>query len=793
MSSIVNKIKETVIGNKDDQEFKGKVINVVNQIPYNCILDISNTNQSIIEKLKQLKLQKNPFNVYSEITPVHTPTEEADLNPISQVQKRRSTITALGRTNIWRLTQRRGHSAMYAAIDSLKKNHETLYIGSTGSIVTDENDPIEIDDINEEERESLRDLLRSKYDMVPIFINDKLSSGHYEGYSKQVLWPLMHYMMWSDNVDEVNYWKDYVKVNEIFAEEVLKHYKEGDIVWVHDYHLMLVPQIIRDRLPNALVGFFVHTPFPSSEIFRCLPHRKEILQGILGANLVGLQTYDYARHFTSCCTRILGYEYTLYGIVAHGSLIQIGIYPIGIDVERTRDHCHRPGVEPKAKAIRERYADKKLIIGRDKLDPVKGVLQKLEAFEIFLDSYPEWRDKAVLIQVTSPGVLDTPGLEKKANEIVARINSKYGSIEFTPANLFNQHIDRDEYYALLKVADIGLVTPVIDGMNTSSFEYVVAQEGRCSPLILSEFTGTARSMSTATIVNPWNFNEVARAIAECLSISEEEKKLKYQQLNDFVTSHTANFWASSLVKGLLDSQKNGCGATSLLDFKRAKVEYDNSRKRALVIDYDGALAPIHKNTEDAIPSEKTIKALKELCEDPQNIVWVVSGRTQEWLDYCLGHIPNLGLSAEHGCFIKDPESSTWLDMTGDLDLSWKDGVKEIFEYYTERTPGSLIEDRKCSIAWHYRKADPKFGAFQAMECQNHLEQNFVGKLPIECLMNRMNLEVRPSLVNKGTVLKRSVLHCSTIDFIICVGDSKTGDDMFRVLDKLQIGGPEINF
>lgn len=185
MSSIVNKIKETVIGNKGDQEFKGKVINVVNQIPYNCILDISNTNQSIIEKLKQLKIQKNPFNVYSEITPVHTPTEELDLNPISQVQKRRSTITALGQTNIWRLTQRRGHSAMYAAIDSLKKNHETLYIGSTGSIVTDENDPIEIDDINEEERESLRDLLRSKYDMVPIFINDKLSSGHYEGYSKQ--------------------------------------------------------------------------------------------------------------------------------------------------------------------------------------------------------------------------------------------------------------------------------------------------------------------------------------------------------------------------------------------------------------------------------------------------------------------------------------------------------------------------------------------------------------------------------------------------------------------------------
>lgn len=248
---------------------------------------------------------------------------------------------------------------------------------------------------------------------------------------------------------------------------------------------------------------------------------------MLGANLVGFQTYNYARHFASNCTRILGYEYTPSGILGNGILIQIGIYSIGIDVERTRYHCHRPGVAPKAKAMRERFAGKKIIIGRDKLDPVKGVLQKLEAFELFLNDYPEWREKVVLIQVTSPGVVDSPELENKAAEIVARINGKYGSLEFTPANFYNQHIDRDEYYALLEVADIGLVTPVIDGMNTSSFEFIVAQEEHHSPLILSEFTGTANSMSAAVIVNPWDFPEVARAIADCLEMSEEEKYMKY--------------------------------------------------------------------------------------------------------------------------------------------------------------------------------------------------------------------------------------------------------------------------
>lgn len=248
----------------------------------------------------------------------------------------------------------------------------------------------------------------------------------------------------------------------------------------------------------------------------------------MGANVVGFQTYNYGRHFASNCTRILGYEYTPSGIIGNGILIQIGVFPIGIDVERTLYHCHRPGVAPKVKAIRERYAGKKIIIGRDKLDPVKGVLQKLEAFELFLKDNPEWREKVVLIQVTSPGVLNSSELENKATEIVGRINAKYGSLEFTPANFFNQHIDRDEYYALLQVADIGLVTPVIDGMNTASFEYIVAQEKHHSPLILSEFAGTASSMGDAVIVNPWNFPEIARAIAECLSMSEEEKLSRYQ-------------------------------------------------------------------------------------------------------------------------------------------------------------------------------------------------------------------------------------------------------------------------
>lgn len=385
---------------------------------------------------------------------------------------------------------------------------------------------------------------------------------------------------------------------------------------------------VRWRLEPTLIDTYIYLL-----LLHHSTDRKEVLLGILGANVVAFQTYNYARHFASNCTRILGYEYTPSGILANGLLIQIEIYPIGIDVERTRYHCHRPGVAPKAKAIRERYAGKKIIIGRDKLDPVKGVLQKLEAFETFLTDFPAWRDRVVLIQVTSPGVLGATELENKVSEIVARINAKFGSLEFTPANLFNQHIDRDEYYALLEVADIGLVTPIIDGMNTASFEYVVAQEQHHSPLILSEFTGTANSMGAAVIVNPWNCKEVARAIEECLSMSEEEKTLKYKQLSQFVTSHTAAYWARSLVKGLLNSPKSNWGTTTPLDVSRVQAEYTDRRKRALFFDYDGTLVPICQNPEDAKPSQQVIDTLTKLCSDPNNVVWIVSGRSQ--VRHCL--------------------------------------------------------------------------------------------------------------------------------------------------------------
>ncbi|KAI8096964.1 glycosyltransferase family 20-domain-containing protein [Halteromyces radiatus] len=794
-------------------KISGKIISVVNHLPFQFSVPMTPEEKLAIRNRKEEihKRHQHPVhfkrdanylkhNYYQQEQQQQQQGEEEaneqqdkhELDaPISNLGRRASIAPNFGQSEIWNITPRPGHSAIYAGTDSLRKHYKTLMIGGTGQIkseLTDQEMPL--DEIRPEHRDGLSQLLKLRHGMIPIFLKNEQAFGHYEGYCKQVLWPLFHYVIWNGSIDESQYWDDYVAVNQAFAQTIADNYEPGDIVWIQDYHLLLVPQILRDLKPLARIGLFIHTPFPSSEMFRCLPHRREILDGILGSNLVGFQTYNYARHFASNCTRIMGYECSPLGVETRVDTVGLGTFPIGIDVERTRQNCHRPNVAPKVKAIREKYLGKYIIVGRDKLDPMKGVLQKLEAFEKFLYDYPEWQDKVVLIQVTSPGVIKSPKMEAKVAETVNRINTQFGSIEFTPVNHYHQHIDRDEFYALLISADVALVTPICDGMNTTSFEYVVAQEERHGPLILSEFTGTARSMGAALIVNPWDYSWVSSAINECLIMSDEDKAEKAKQLTNFVHTHTAGYWATRFINTLVNSPKSvSTYKTSKMDPKRLLIEYRNTRKALFFFDYDGTLTPIVDTPLDAKPSHQLIEALKNLCQESNNTVWVVSGRDQNTLEEWLGHIPQLGLSAEHGCFTRLPGSTKWINNIDRVDMAWKDDVREIFQYYSERTPGSFVEEKRGSLTWHYRMTEPpSFGEFQAKECQNHLENAIVPKLPVEILLGKKNIEIRPTVVNKGSAVKRALAQTSAAGFILCAGDDRTDEDMFKTLKKQVTSG-----
>ena len=413
------------------------------------------------------------------------------------------------------------------------------------------------------------------------------------------------------------------------------------------------------------------------------------MNGILGANIVGFQTYSYARHFISSCTRVLGVESTPKGIEYNGSQVSIEIFPIGIDVSRVESILNTQDVQNRVNTIRELYSGKKIIIGRDKLDQIKGVQHKLNAFEKFLETFPEWQDKVVLIQVTSPAEASSK-LETRVSELVSRINGQYGSLGFSPVHHYHRHIDPEEYYALLTVADVALITAVRDGMNTTSHEFVVCQKENFGPLILSEFTGTAGSLSAAIQVNPWDYVGVATAIHDALVMSRDEKQIKQVQLYEYVTTNSAHFWASSFIKELqlvssLPSQSN---PTPKLDIDLLTKQFRESRNRLLFLDYDGTLTPIRKTPNAAVPPARMLEAMKRLTPQDGTVVYVISGRDQAALDGWLGEIPNLGMSAEHGCFIKYAGTHEWINLSQEMDLSWKNDVLPIFEYYTERTPGT---------------------------------------------------------------------------------------------------------
>ncbi|KAF0420413.1 glycosyltransferase family 20-domain-containing protein [Gigaspora margarita] len=687
----------------------------------------------------------------------------------------------------WALKQRRGHSALYAGIHSLDKDWDSYYVGFVGQISDAEDKPIEQSCYTEELKKSVECFLLEKK-VVPVFLEDELHHGHYEGFCKTVLWPLFHYILWdtaTDGRQENHNWLQYCAVNQAFTDKIKEIYSPDSLIWIHDYHLLMVPRMLRNALPDAAIGLFIHAPFPSSEIFRCLPQRKEVLDGMLGANQIGFQTYSYARHFISNCTRILGYESTPSGVDARGSLVSVGPFPIGIDAERVEVQRKGPDVATKMAALKEMHAGKRIIVGRDKLDLVKGVIQKLHAFEKFLSEYPEWQNKVVLIQVTSPSFTESPKLERRVAELIAQINGTYGSLEYTPVHHLHSQIEQDEYFALLSIADIGLITSVRDGMNTTSLEYIMCQQENYGPLILSEFTGMAGSLGAAIMVNPWDYSGVAKAINDALIMSNEEKQNKHLQLYRHVTVHTAQFWAKSFIKELVQclTSSNQTNTTPSLDAQCLLTKYKQSKNRLLLFDYDGTLTPIVKTPSQAIPPPEMLEALQKLAEDPKNTVWIVSGRDQDVLEEWLGSIKKLGFSAEHGCFLKYPESDKWVNLTEDIDMSWKTDVDEIFTYFTERTQGSSIERKRSSITWHYRQADPEYGAFQAKECQNHLEGAILPKLPVEILLGKKNLEVRPTLINKGEIVKRLLTGMQEVDFVFCAGDDRTDEDMFRVLKR----------
>ncbi|KAB8346144.1 hypothetical protein FH972_023190 [Carpinus fangiana] len=646
---------------------------------------------------------------------------------------------------------------------------------------------------------------------IVVDLKDKNRSWRH--YGERELYTLFHYKQNepTDGRVERVWWADYYHMNHLFFDRIIEIYLPGDYIWVHDYHLCLLPALLRARLPTAHIGFFLHTPFPSSELLRCLSHRKEILEGILGATLVGFQSFAFSRHFVSCCKRILGFDSSPAGIEAYGATVAIDVFPIGINAAATEAAAFQDSaVDTQMQSMRELYAGKRIIVGRDRLDSVRGVAQKLQGFEAFLERYPCWRDTVVLIQVTSPTSVEEEqedgerGLANHISSLVTRINSTYGSLSFSPVQHYPQYISKDEYLALLRVADLGLITSTRDGMSTTSLEYVVCQRDNHGPLILSEFSGTAANLTDAIHINPWDFEGVATAIHAALDMSHTERARMHELLYARVVTNTVQAWTKSFLQRLVvaSAAVGQVVNTPVLDKALLLQRYAAASRRLFMFDYDGTLTPIVRDPAAAIPSDRIIRTLQTLAADSNNSVWIISGRDQAFLDQWMGHIPELGLSAEHGCFLRHPLQKTWENVTASTDMTWHQDVRDIFEAYTEKAPGSWLESKKVALTWHYRRADPELGRAAAAECEEELKATIARRYDVEVMKGKANLEVRPRFVNKGEIVKRLIAEKSVdnamqlgpavLDFVLCLGDDLTDEDMFRALANSDLA-PQVFF
>ncbi|MFH2105084.1 MAG: bifunctional alpha,alpha-trehalose-phosphate synthase (UDP-forming)/trehalose-phosphatase [Parcubacteria group bacterium] len=633
-------------------------------------------------------------------------------------------------------------------------------------------------------KRSIQAKLARQHNSHPVFLAKQDINTYYYGFCNNTLWPLFHCFTQYANYSK-KWWESYQRVNKLYAKAVLAKAKPGDTIWIHDYHLLLLPKLIREKLPKANIGFFLHIPFPPLEIYRMLPWRKEILAGLLSADLVGFHTYDYVQNFLDSVHRLLGYEHHLGNIVSGENITKVDAFPMGIDYNRFAEATELPQVTQEVNRIRQRVGKRRLILSIDRLDYTKGILERLDAFEYFLDKNPQYIGQVTLILVAVPSRtrIENYGLLKKQlDEKISQINGKYSEVEWIPIWYLYRSLSFEKLVAFYQAADIALITPLRDGMNLIAKEYIATKKDGKGVLILSEMAGTANELREALIVNPNDKRQISKALQRALEMPVAEQKEHNRIIQKRLQSYDVTKWAKDFLDNLADLKKaQQKSQTKDLDKSAGtelKKRYRRSKHRLILLDYDGTLVSFTDDPNKAQPDAKLLKIIKSLASDKNNKVVVISGRDRhtlgEWLQETKAE-----MSAEHGVWVK--EKGQW-QKTMDLSVaSWKDKIKPILEQYVDRTPGSFIEEKDYTLAWHYRKADPKLALIRRKELLENCAQ-VTETLDLDILEGNKVVEIKSADINKGRIASRW-LGKRHWDFIMAIGDDRTDEDMFSVMPK----------
>ena len=657
-------------------------------------------------------------------------------------------------------------------LSSFYKSYSSRWIGWPG---------MTLENIDDEEKHQIEESL-SAQGCHPVFLSKPMVDNYYYGFCNRTVWPLFHHFPLYTSYNR-SFWEAYRRVNQVFCDAVVDSAQPGDVIWVHDFQLMLLPGLIRKRLPEASIGFFLHIPFPSFEVFRLLPWRKEILEGLLGADLIGFHTNDYLLHFLDSVHRLLGHEHSFGQINAGNRLAKVDVFPMGIDYKRFAGAVEDPEVRDAIRRFEKKLEGQKVILSIDRLDYTKGIPQRIQAFDLFLERNAQYKEKVTLILVVVPsrtGVEQYAQIKNRVDELVGKINGKQGNIGWMPIWYMYRSQPFHNLVALYNVADAALVTPMRDGMNLIAKEFLATKTDGRGVLILSEMAGASKELGEAIVVNPNNQDEVAWAIKEALTMPQEEQVERNRIMQKRLNRYNVVRWGTDFIDALSNVKKIqlALSVRKLTEETQKKLirSYWQSDNSIMLLDYDGTLVPFAEKPQKARPDEELLNMLDALGESPKTEVVIISGRDKETLDKWFGN-RNLGLVAEHGVWIKD-RGKPW-ETIEPLRDDWKEQMNPILEWYEDRTPGSFIEEKDFSLAWHYRKADPQLASIRARELKDELLQ-LTANLNLGIQEGSKVIEIKSVGINKG----RAALHWlsrKAWDFILAIGDDWTDEDLFAVL------------
>jgi len=631
---------------------------------------------------------------------------------------------------------------------------------------------------------SIKNVEETSYAYLPVFVTQAEYNGYYNGHSNSVLWPLFHYFP-SYAEYNVDFYDCYLKVNEQFAETLLVNLRPTDTVWIHDYHLLPLAALLRKAIPELKIGLFLHIPFPSFEIFRLLPKKwqEDLLSGMLGADLIGFHTIDYASHFLQSVLMILGLDNDRHIIHHDNRLIKIDVFPISIDYEKFHNAYNDEAVVRQRQSLQKEMQNRKIVFSVDRLDYTKGVRNRLKAYEYFLRTNPEYRGKVVFILVIVPSRDTIPRYaerKKIIDELISQVNSKIGNIHWVPVIYQYTHLDFTEMMALYSACDLALITPLRDGMNLVSKEFVASRMDKKGVLVISEMAGAARELTDALTINPNDVLDMAQKIKEGLEIPPEEQASRLEAMQKRLVNYDVQTWAEDFMTALYNiKQKQQSFQIKFLDGYSKRVLFDGyrrSRKRLLLLDYDGTLVPFTPNPEQAVPGAALIDLLKSLSKVEENEVYLISGRSSSWLGKHFGDLP-LHLIAEHGARYKEKHGQWNTEVQ--THNEWKEQVHNIMEMYARRCANSFVEEKEFSMVWHYRNCNVEQGKLRASELASELNE-YIHNRHLQVLMGNKIVEVRQSGINKGSFIKR-VIEADGYDYIFAAGDDRTDEDMFREL------------